>query len=260
MAELPEVSVDLAGTGEPVLLIHGFLEMGSMWNFLMDQFPGKQFIIPDLLGHGESELGQEPLSMRLQAEICLEILDELEIDQAHIIGHSMGGYIASEIGALAPERVKTMMLMHSSCAGPRPDRNDDRQRGLELVQKDKRRYCQTMIRSLFPEEYAKENEGLLAKLTDSAVDMKTEAIVQSLEAMKVRSDHKDTLKERPFPLSYFLGEDDQLFPIQLMEEECEYVEADEVCVLEGIGHMAQFESPEIAKEFIAHWFEATVQS
>jgi pimeloyl-ACP methyl ester carboxylesterase len=82
------------GNGHPVVFLHGFLEDVSMWEFLTSQQIPFQAICIDLPGHGLSQLTDDSPSLAFMADEVLKVLDFLKLSEFHIVGHSMGGYVA----------------------------------------------------------------------------------------------------------------------------------------------------------------------
>src|SRR4051794_36180868 len=80
------------GSGEVVMLLHGFAEDSHIWETVKDAFAGYRLIIPDLPGSGRSALHQE-LSIESMAEAAAAILEMENAGNAIVIGHSMGGYV-----------------------------------------------------------------------------------------------------------------------------------------------------------------------
>ncbi|MEY2191473.1 alpha/beta fold hydrolase [Neobacillus sp. BF23-41] len=100
------------GKGEPLVLIHGLGEVKEGWEDqyeLADQF---ELIIPDLRGHGACNKS-DGISIRNFASDIIGLLQELEIETAHILGLSMGGAVAQEIYRQAPDRCRTLLLISS---------------------------------------------------------------------------------------------------------------------------------------------------
>ncbi|SMQ69197.1 Pimeloyl-ACP methyl ester carboxylesterase [Bacillus sp. OV166] len=100
------------GKGEPLVLIHGLGEVKEGWEDqyeLADQF---ELIIPDLRGHGACNKS-DGISIRNFGSDIIGLLQELEIETAHILGLSMGGAVAQEIYRQAPDRCRTLLLISS---------------------------------------------------------------------------------------------------------------------------------------------------
>lgn len=111
-----------AGTGTPVVLIHGFSDnisvcyrkaLGSTEaNFVAQLAERYQVIALDVKGHGKSD---KPHEVRFYGkaleEDMIRLMDHLEIDKAHIVGYSMGAFITGNLMLDHPERVLSATLI-----------------------------------------------------------------------------------------------------------------------------------------------------
>jgi pimeloyl-ACP methyl ester carboxylesterase len=107
-----------AGSGPPILMLHGL--GGTKVSFLPTVAalaPSFRTIAVDLLGFGDSD---KPLGASygpdFQARGVARLMDALELDRAHFLGHSMGGRIALELGFREPERTIGLVLMTPAMA------------------------------------------------------------------------------------------------------------------------------------------------
>ena len=82
------------GKGNTIVLLHGFLETLEMWNDLIPEFSKiHQVVSIDLLGHGQTGCLGYVHTMEDMAEAVFAVLEHLNIERAHFVGHSMGGYV-----------------------------------------------------------------------------------------------------------------------------------------------------------------------
>jgi pimeloyl-ACP methyl ester carboxylesterase len=105
-----------AGTGEPVLLLHGLGATKASFLPTIDALaPGYRAIAVDLPGFGDSD---KPLwgayDPPFFARAMAGLLDALELDSAHVVGNSMGGRVALELGLSQPTRVRRLVLLAPS--------------------------------------------------------------------------------------------------------------------------------------------------
>jgi pimeloyl-ACP methyl ester carboxylesterase len=112
------ISILRAGTGDPVIAIHGLGATKASFiptvAALADRF---HVIALDLPGFGDSGKPlRAPYDARFFAESVIELLDALGLERAHVIGNSLGGRVALEIGLRAPERVERLVLLAPSMA------------------------------------------------------------------------------------------------------------------------------------------------
>ncbi|RRV21230.1 alpha/beta fold hydrolase [Pseudomonas sp. o96-267] len=98
-------------SGETLVLLHGFAADKDNWlRFSRHLTQDYRVIAPDLPGFGDSDLPPGSYDVGTQAERLADILDELGVQQAHVLGNSMGGQIAALFAARHPERVRSLAL------------------------------------------------------------------------------------------------------------------------------------------------------
>lgn len=111
------------GRGETVLLLHGFGASGDGWNRCAASLTKKYRVVaPDLPGWGAStRLENASYAYPAQLERLHRLTQELKLDRFHIVGHSMGGFLAAAYAARFPGRVMTLgLLAPAGMAEPQP--------------------------------------------------------------------------------------------------------------------------------------------
>ncbi len=105
-----------AGTGEPVILIHGFPETSHEWR---RQFPAlaERYAVfaPDTRGFGRTDKPDIRVSRSLLAGDIVRFMDALGIERAAVVGHDWGGIIAFKLAIDWPERVTRLALLDTLC-------------------------------------------------------------------------------------------------------------------------------------------------
>ena len=105
---------EIDGAGEALVFIHGLGSSGKDWQFQAGFFPAHfQTLTYDVRGHGESEKAKPPYSVSLFAKDLAELLGELGISKAHLVGISMGGWIAFQFGLDYPEMTRSLTIINS---------------------------------------------------------------------------------------------------------------------------------------------------
>jgi pimeloyl-ACP methyl ester carboxylesterase len=101
------------GQGEPVLLLHGFGASADSWNRMGALLTKKHRVIaPDLPGWGQStRIDSASYAYPQQVERLHQLVTRLELKRFHLLGHSMGGFLASAYAARFPEEVMTLGLL-----------------------------------------------------------------------------------------------------------------------------------------------------
>jgi len=100
-------------TQPPVILIHGAGSSHLCWPVQIRRMPGRRMLVLDLPGHGRSS-GSGEHSIEAYSERLINFFTELNIHQAVLVGHSMGGAIALNLALHYPELVTSLGLI--SCA------------------------------------------------------------------------------------------------------------------------------------------------
>ncbi len=102
---------EIYGNGRPLLLICGLGSDCSSWSGVVKELSSYfQTIIFDNRGSGRSSIGYDICTISKMAEDTIALMDFLKIEKAHILGHSMGGYIALELAINYPSRVDKLIL------------------------------------------------------------------------------------------------------------------------------------------------------
>ncbi|CDZ42759.1 alpha/beta fold hydrolase [Neorhizobium galegae] len=102
---------EIRGEGEPLLLLHGGLGSVDMFAPIMPALTEhRQVIAVDLQGHGRTPLGKRPISLEAMGADMGGIVSALGYRQVDVLGYSMGGGIALQMAAQAPEKVRRLVI------------------------------------------------------------------------------------------------------------------------------------------------------
>lgn len=235
----------ISGEGPNVLFLHGFMENLSMWDHLIAHLPIRAIRI-DLHGHGASFFDNqlEP-SVETMADQVLQIVANEKIDQCIVVGHSLGGYVGLE---LMKKRTsfEHLVLFHSHPWGDPPEKQVDRRRVAELVKTK----AAVFIHEAIPKLFFEPNKHALAidHYEKMALAMLPEAIGWSALAMAERIDQTATVLKQKEKFTFFIGKEDQLVNVRLLESFCITNEINHV-VFEETAHMAHEEHVEKTLDF-----------
>ena len=107
------------GEGSPLLLIQGLGYGRWAWEPIVPGLAARHRVVYfDNRGIGESDKPEGPYTAAQMADDALQVLDEADIDRAHVLGASLGGMIAQELAVAAPDRVDRLILCCTTPGGP----------------------------------------------------------------------------------------------------------------------------------------------
>ncbi len=237
-----------------LVLIHGFTERPSMWNSLTDGLNDASLAIstPSIPGHGNHP---EIPSVHTTEAYCEAIVRQIPMDNLPwiVVGHSMGGYLASSIVTMFPHRIKALGLFHSKAAADDEVKKEDRRRAILAASQNKDIYLATMLRNTLAEEnVARLGSETNAMIEAAKQDISVECIEAAHQVMIERPDNVEFLTKASFDIHYFLGMEDKSIPYQVAQQELIKIPRASVVSLEKVGHMGQLECPSEARSWLKH--------
>lgn len=243
------------GKGTAIVLLHGFLENKSMWDFYVPELAQKNRVITiDLLGHGATECLGYVHTMEDNADVVHAVLSELRIRKAIFVGHSMGGYVALAFAELYPDTVKGLILLNSTARADSEERKKNRDRAIKAVKQSFVNFISLSIGNLFSENNRDRLAATIENVKKEALKTPLQGIVASLEGMKIRQDREVLLHLTPFPKLLILGEKD---PVLNYEETKEQIENTAVQLITfPDGHMSHIENQDELLAVLLSFFKS----
>lgn len=155
-----EVAYQIFGEGDPLLLIMGYSGTMDLWapEVLKELASKYQVITFDNRGMGKTTASDKEFTIELFADDTRGLLDALGIERAHVLGWSLGTYIAQELTLRYPDRVEKLILYAGDCGGkeaiyPGPEIMD----ALGDTSASSRERGEKLLATLFPEKWLKEH-------------------------------------------------------------------------------------------------------
>ena len=106
------MNYEIEGSGETLVFIHGLSDNLLFWEFLTSNLKDDyQVLRIDLRGHGETELGNDAVTINLLADDLKSLLDELQIENVNLFGFSLGGAVAIDFAVRYPQMISSLVLM-----------------------------------------------------------------------------------------------------------------------------------------------------
>lgn len=114
-----DIQYEVAGSGEPLLLIAGLGYGGWMWHKMVPGLAERFRVVTfDNRGAGGTDMPAGPYTAQMLAADTAGLLEALGISRAHVMGHSMGGFVAQELVLSRPDLVDRLILACTNFGGP----------------------------------------------------------------------------------------------------------------------------------------------
>lgn len=252
-----ELSYDEAGSGVPLLFIHGWPHNRTLWAGQVSGLPTQaRCLAPDLRGFGGSSV-REPYSVEQYADDLAALLDSLGIERAVVCGLSMGGYVALALLRRQRARVRALILTSTRATADTPEAREKRERLIAFVEEHgvaalaDRQLRAMMGRTTF--ETRSEVRESLRRLMAAAPPR---GVIGGLRAMAARPDATDLLPSIDIPALVIGGAEDSFTPPEELRALAEAIPACRVELIEGAGHVCAYERPAAFNHLVGEFLSA----
>ena len=241
-----EIFYEIRGSGPPVVLLHPFPCHHEFWNPVAEALDSRyRLILPDLRGHGDSEIGEGPALMQKHASDIALVLDAAGVGKAAFVGCSIGGYILFEFWRRFRARVTSLALCDTR---PQADTAEGRANRLRAAAAVLEQGTEPFIESMIPKLMGRTTVGARPDLVEGARammrKMSAEDISLVLRGMAERPNSIADLKSINVPTLIVIGEEDVLSTVADGELMRQNIAGSQLKVIPKAGHYAPWEQPE----------------
>lgn len=248
----------IQGQGRPVIILHGLfgdsLNWGGVSRILSDSY---RLILPDQRNHGRSPHADDDCSYPTQAADIGRLMDRLELDSAHVIGHSMGGKVAMTLALASPERVDSLTVIDIAPKAY-PPRHQDVFAGLQAVADQSptsRRQADQILREHLPTDairtfilknLARRDQGHFGWR------LNWRALLTHYDQLTA---FPDSASSYPGPVRFLLGGDSDYVSPDDQSHIASLFPAAKGHVIRGTGHWLHAEKPELVARRIQKFLD-----
>ncbi|MBI1851445.1 MAG: alpha/beta hydrolase [Planctomycetes bacterium] len=239
------LAYDVAGKGEPVVLIHGGQLDRRMWDDQFTRYASRfQVVRYDVRGYGKSPAPLEPYS---DVDDLRDLLDDLKIETANLVGLSLGGRIAIDFAIQYPKRVRSIVLAGPGVSGLRHESDDvDDAAMWEIIQAIRDGEVERGIEAWLATGYMKpamENPALAARLRQISMEDAHCWLANPILARPLKPRANERLGEIHCPTLIVVGDRDVPSIHENVKRLMESVANAKKVVIAGAGHMVNMEKP-----------------
>jgi 3-oxoadipate enol-lactonase len=256
------------GKGVPVVFLHPTPLDHFYWLPAIDRLSNVRAIVPDLRGHGASELGSSlpiggcarvpdapTLTMAQLASDVISLLDYLALREAVFVGCSIGGYVMLELWRRVPERVRGLAFV---CSKPQPDVESNFIKRADTIAKARagrrEELFDGMAQASIGATARAHRPGIVSELRSRMV-LTSEAIVAVQAGLAARPDSVPTVSTIRVPVFGISGGEDFAVSPGEMEAFRAAPGGCDLHVLPDAGHFAAYEQPDSAARLLAPWLK-----
>ena len=255
------VAFDSVGTGEPLVLLHGFPHDRSLWAPQLAQpVPGVRMFAPDLPGFGESSPLAEATVERW-ADWLATLFDHLALERVMLGGLSMGGYLCFAFWRRHARRVRALVL-----ADTRAGADDQEGKAKRTAMQDLAReqgagaVAERMIAGMVGKSTREGRPDVVATLDAMMRRARVPAIVDALTVLRERPDSTMTLATIDVPTLIVCGEEDALTPARESEAMHAAIRGSRLELIPRAGHASNLEDPATFNRLLSSFASATIRA
>ena len=241
-----EIVYEIVGSGPPVVLLHPFPVHHEFWNPILPMLSSRyRLILPDLRGHGGSEIGQGPALMEKHARDLDRLLDETGVGKATFVGVSIGGYILFEFWRRFRARVNALVVCDSR---PQADTAEARANRLKAAADVLENGAGPFIESMIPKLMGRTTLSTRPDLVDGARRMMSKMSPEDINlvqrGMAARPDSVAELKTINVSTLIVIGDEDILSTPADGELMRQHIAGSQLKIIPKAGHYAPWEQPD----------------
>jgi 3-oxoadipate enol-lactonase len=248
---------DDEGKGLPLIFLHAFPFNRTMWDRQRQALAARYRVLTvDLRGHGESDAPLWRYTLDLFADDVKGLMDHLGIQQAVLIGLSMGGYLIFAFQRKYPGRIRGLVLCDTRAEADKPEAAAWR---FALAQKVYKEGPKAVAAEMGPKllsaaAYTAKPE-LVRQVESIILSAEVSGIAGDLMAMAERPDSVAQLSRMTYPTLVLVGDGDVLTSIDENRRIAEGIAGAKFEVIPSAGHMSNMEQPEAFNQALASWLE-----
>ena len=257
-----EICFDIAGSGPPVVLLHPFPVNREFWlpvsEFLSTRY---RLIMPDLRGHGDSDLGDGMATMAKHAGDLARVMTAAGVDRAPIVGVSIGGYVIFEFWRQFRDRVSGLVLCNTKAGA---DSSEARSGRLQAAEDVLKKGTEIFFEGMLPKVLAETTRHSRPDLVEGALrmmrKMSPEDVAGVQRGMAERPDSIPTAQTVNVPTLIITGDEDTATGVPEAEVMKQNIRGSKMKVVAKAGHYSPWEQPQEVGRLLRQFLDSVPRS
>lgn len=246
------------GEGLPVVLLHPFPVHHEFWLPVADSLAARyRLILPDLRGHGESDLGDGPATMEKHAVDVVRVMEDAGVGRAPLIGVSIGGYLLFEFWRRYRGRVAALVLCNTKAGADNSEARAGRlQAANGVVERGTEPFFQTMVSRVLARSTRESRPDLVDGALRMMRKMSPQDVAEVQRGMAERPDSIDTLKTINVPTLLVTGDEDVMTGVNEAEVMRQHIAGSQLRVIPKAGHYSPWEQSEHVSRILRQFLDS----
>ena len=244
---------EVMGQGTPLLCLPAFPFTHMMYREQQALAEYARLILPDYRGTGRSSFTDGPYTMELLADDMLGLLDALEIEQAVVLGVSMGGYVAFSLLDRHPERVCGLILADSRADADDAVTAERRQLTVTGLRMQGASVLRERVNALVGASTLAQRAEFVAEIQGLVAAERAAGLAEITRGLALRADRQALLARIHVPALVLCGEEDTMSPPAINRAIAERIAGATFHLLPGAGHLSPWEQPQQFNRYVGEF-------
>ena len=248
---------DIYGEGATVILIHGLGLNRAMWQWQLPALESEfQVVCYDLLGHGESPKPAGPYTMQQMVAQLDDLMIDLNIPRAAMIGFSLGGLINRAFALAHPDKVAALVIMNSAHARTAAQRDSIYVRVQQAEESGPAATIDAALERWFSEEFARREPQVLEQVRQWVI-ANDASVYPDLYRLLAEGDKglETEISAIDCPTLIVTGDEDYGNSPAMTQQMASLMPDARAEVLVGLRHMALAEDPSTVNELLVEFLQ-----
>jgi pimeloyl-ACP methyl ester carboxylesterase len=247
MAQVHSLDADIfyetMGSGPFVVLLHPFPVNRDFWTPISEQLASQyRLILPDLRGHGQSGVGEGPVTMEKHSADLVKVLDDAGVGRAIFVGVSIGGYMLFDFWRRNRERVAGLALCNTKAQADTQEARSARlQAATRVLETGVEPFAEEMLGKVLGQTTRSMRPDLVEGARKMMLKMSAEDVSLVQRGMAERPDSMATLKTISVPTLLVTGDEDMMTGVPEAELMHRNIVNSEIKVISKAGHYSPWE-------------------
>ncbi|MQY21413.1 alpha/beta fold hydrolase [Nocardia macrotermitis] len=246
------------GSGPALVFVHGFLFDRRMWRRQIESFTaiGYRVICVDMVGFGDSAVAGGPIAMGMQSRAVLAVLDDRGIDQAVLVGYSMGGQVVLDLLTKNPERASAAVFSDTFAGLDSPEVVAGRLALADRLETEGvHKYAEEFLPLVLSARTVHERPEVAAHARAMMAAAHPMIAAAALRGRAARPDYTETARTLDIPTLVLAGAEDVFDRGVLAAELAALIPAAQLAIIPEAGHTPSMETPDVFDSVVREFLE-----